>query len=67
MDFVDRALALVYQPRLDVRPATHLIVVGDVRVPRVQVRLETQPRMARVHFDVTPGARRTPWSPSPAA
>ena len=35
MDFVDRALSLVYQPRLDVRPATHLIVVGDVRVPRV--------------------------------
>ena len=23
MDFVDRALSLVYQPRLDVRPATH--------------------------------------------
>jgi N-acetylmuramoyl-L-alanine amidase len=59
MDFVDRALALVYQPRLDVRPATHLIVVGDVRVPRVQVRLETQPRLARVHFDVTPATPHT--------
>ena len=31
MDVVDRALSLVYQPRLDVRPVTHLIVVGDVR------------------------------------
>ena len=59
MDFVDRALALVYQPRLDVRQATHLIVVGDVRVPRVQVRLETQPRVARVHFDVTPSTPHT--------
>jgi len=59
MDFVDRALSLVYQPRLDVRPATHLIVVGDVRVPRVQVRLETQPRLARVHFDVTPSTPHT--------
>jgi N-acetylmuramoyl-L-alanine amidase len=59
MDFVDRALALVYQPRLDVRPVTHLIVVGDVRVPRVQVRLETQPRLARVHFDVTPATPHT--------
>jgi N-acetylmuramoyl-L-alanine amidase len=59
MDFVDRALSLVYQPRLDVRPVTHLIVVGDVRVPRVQVRLETQPRLARVHFDVTPSTPHT--------
>jgi N-acetylmuramoyl-L-alanine amidase len=59
MDFVDRALALVYQPRLDVRPATHLIVVGDVRVPRVQVRLDAQPRIARVHFDVTPSTPHT--------
>ncbi len=59
MDFVDRALGLVYQPRLDVRPRTHLIVVGDVRVPRVQVRLETQPRLARVHFDVTPSTPHT--------
>ena len=56
MDVVDRVLALVYQPRLEVRPATHLVLVGDVRVPRVQVRLENQPRIARVHFDVTPGA-----------
>src|SRR5688500_9103999 len=59
MDFVDRALSLVYQPRLDVRPATHLIVVGDVRVPRVQVRLDAQPRIARVHFDVTPSTPHT--------
>ena len=59
MDFVDRALSLVYQPRLDVRPATHLIVLGDTRVPRVQVRLETQPRVARVHFDVTPATPHT--------
>jgi len=56
MDVVDRVLALVYQPRLEVRPATHLVLIGDVRVPRVQVRLENQPRIARVHFDVTPGA-----------
>ncbi len=59
MDFVDRALALVYTPRLDVRPSTHLIVVGDARVPRVQVRLENQPRLARVHFDVTPATPHT--------
>ena len=30
-----------------------------MRVPRVQVRLETQPRLARVHFDVTPSTPHT--------
>lgn len=59
IEIVDKALALVYQPRLEVRPATHLILVGDVRVPRVQVRLENQPRIARVHFDVTPATPHT--------
>jgi N-acetylmuramoyl-L-alanine amidase len=60
MDFVDKALSLVYQPRLDVRPASHLIVVGDARVPRVQVRLDlSQPRLARVQFDVTPSTPHT--------
>jgi N-acetylmuramoyl-L-alanine amidase len=59
IELVDKALSLVYQPRLEVRPATHLILVGDVRVPRVQVRLETQPRIARVHFDVTPATTHT--------
>ena len=60
MDFVDRALSLVYQPRLDVRPGSHLIVVGDARVPRVQVRLDlSQPRLARVLFDVTPSTPHT--------
>jgi N-acetylmuramoyl-L-alanine amidase len=59
IEIVDKALALVYEPRLEVRPSTHLILVGDVRVPRVQVRLETQPRIARVHFDVTPATPHT--------
>jgi len=59
IELVDKALALVYQPRLELRPATHLILLGDVRVPRVQVRLETQPRLARVHFDVSPATPHT--------
>jgi N-acetylmuramoyl-L-alanine amidase len=54
VDFLDRVLALVHQPRLDVRPRSHLVVVGDVRVPRVSVRLETSPTLARVGVDVSP-------------
>lgn len=41
IDFIDRALALLYDARLDLRRATHLLVVGDLRVPRVTIRQET--------------------------
>jgi N-acetylmuramoyl-L-alanine amidase len=54
IDFLDRVLALVYQPRLEVRPRSHLVVVGDVRVPRVAVRLETSPGQARVTVETSP-------------
>jgi N-acetylmuramoyl-L-alanine amidase len=54
LDFLDRVLALVYQPRLDVRPRSRLVVVGDVRVPRVTVRLETSPSQARVTVETSP-------------
>jgi len=35
-----RALTLVYDTKLDLRKPSHLVVVGDLRVPRVQVRYE---------------------------
>jgi N-acetylmuramoyl-L-alanine amidase len=35
-----RALTLVYDAKLDLRKPSHLVVVGDLRVPRVQVRYE---------------------------
>jgi N-acetylmuramoyl-L-alanine amidase len=54
LDFLDRVLALVHQPRLDVRPRSRLVVVGDVRVPRVSVRLETTPTQARVSVEISP-------------
>ncbi len=59
IDFVDRALSLVYQPRLDVRPRSHIILVGDVRVPRVGVRLESLPNLSRVHIDIRPPTPHT--------
>jgi N-acetylmuramoyl-L-alanine amidase len=54
LDFLDRVLALVYQPRLDVRQRSRLVVVGDVRVPRVTVRLNTALNQARVDVDTSP-------------
>ena len=40
IEFIGRALALVVDQRLDLRAASRLLVVGDVRVPRVTVRVE---------------------------
>ena len=56
VDFVDRALALVYEPRLDVRARSRLIVVGDVRVPRVALRVSPQPGLTKLILDIAPQA-----------
>ena len=58
-DVIDRALATVYTPKLDLRPRARLIVVGDLRVPRVTVSVEPQPAQTRVTFDITPGTAHT--------
>ena len=47
IDFIDRVLALVYQPGLEVRPASRLVLVGGVRVPRVVVRVEASTGQTR--------------------
>lgn len=54
IDFVPRALAPALGTRLDLRRPSRLIVVGDVRVPRVTARIEPQGALARVTFDVLP-------------
>jgi N-acetylmuramoyl-L-alanine amidase len=54
IDFIDRALALVHEPKLDVRQRSRLIVIGDLRVPRVAVRLDAQPTGAHLTFDIAP-------------
>jgi N-acetylmuramoyl-L-alanine amidase len=53
-DFVDRALAIAYEPKLDVRARSRLIIVGDVRVPRVAMRVETQAGQTRLIVDIAP-------------
>lgn len=54
IEFISRALALVYDTRLDLRISSHLLVVGDLRVPRVSVRVEAAENRARLLFDITP-------------
>jgi len=57
VEFISRALAPIYDVRLDFRKPSHLLVVGELRVPRVAVRYEPQPAGARLIVDATP---RTP-------
>jgi N-acetylmuramoyl-L-alanine amidase len=40
VEFSNRALALVYDARLDLRKPSRLLIVGDLRVPRVTIRFE---------------------------
>lgn len=54
VDFIGRALAPIYDQRLELRRASHLLLVGDLRVPRVAIRLESQTATVRVTLDVTP-------------
>lgn len=53
-DFLPRALALVLDTRLDLRRSTRLLIVGDVRVPRVVARVDAGITNVAVTFEVTP-------------
>ena len=56
IEFVSRALASIYDTRLDYRPASRLLVVGDVRVPRVTALYEEAGGLLRVTLNITPKA-----------
>ena len=54
-----RALALVYDSKIDLRKPSHLVVVGDLRVPRVQLRYEAAGAVGHLTIDATPRAAST--------
>lgn len=58
IDLVARALPLVLEGRLEWRPASRLVVFGDLRVPRVVVRHEPLGRSVRVTIEVAPAGTR---------
>jgi N-acetylmuramoyl-L-alanine amidase len=58
-DFVSRALSLVSDTKMELRRSSRLIVVGEVRVPRVIARLEQAGAATRVTLDLSPGAPYT--------
>ena len=59
IDFVPRALAPALGTRLELRRPSRLIVVGDLRVPRITARIEPLGAIARVTFDVAPATPHT--------
>jgi N-acetylmuramoyl-L-alanine amidase len=59
LDVLNRALALVYDAKLEVRRDTRLILVGDLRIPRLVARAEDVGTETRVTFDMTPRATYT--------
>ena len=54
VEFISRALASVHDTKLDLRKASHLLIVGDVRVPRVTIRYEAIGTGVRLTIDAAP-------------
>jgi N-acetylmuramoyl-L-alanine amidase len=54
LDFLPRALGPALQTRIDLRRASRLLIVGDLRVPRVAARIDPSPAGTTVTFDATP-------------
>jgi N-acetylmuramoyl-L-alanine amidase len=54
VDFLPRALAGVMDTRLDWRRGSRLLVVGDLRVPRVVARIESGASGASITFEISP-------------
>jgi len=53
-DFLPRAMSLILDTRLDLRRAARLLIVGEVRVPRVVARVDAGTTNVAVTFEVTP-------------
>ena len=59
VDFIGRALSLVYESKLTLRRPSRLVVIGELRVPRVQVRYDAVGAGGRLTIDATPRAAGT--------
>ena len=54
VDFLPRALSTALATRIDYRRGVRLLIVGDMRVPRVVARLDAGTTNVAVTFEVTP-------------
>jgi len=56
-EFLPRAMSLILDTRLDLRRAAWLLIVGDVRAPRVVARVEAGTTNVTVTFEITPNTQ----------
>ncbi len=54
VDFVQRALAPVLGARVELRARSRLVLLGDIRVPRIAARIEPLGTLARLTLEVAP-------------
>jgi len=59
VEFLSRALSPIYDQRITLRPAARLVILGDLRVPRLAARIDAAGPPTRATFLVTPAARVT--------
>ena len=55
LDFINRALSPIADRRVEVRPRSGLVLLGDVDVPRVEARYRPRARIGRLSVETTPG------------
>jgi len=54
LDFISRALAPIYGQNLELRERSRLLLVGEVRVPRISVRYRSRGRTGQLNLEITP-------------
>ena len=59
VEFVSRALALVYDQNLELRRPSRLVIVGEVHIPQITVREEHLDNQVRVNFEIAPATDYT--------
>jgi N-acetylmuramoyl-L-alanine amidase len=59
LEFLNRALAPIYEAPIELRRPSRLVIVGTLTVPRLVVRQETQGQATRFIFEATPRAPST--------
>ena len=56
VEFLSRALGPIYDQRIDLRRTSRLLIVGDLRVPRVTARIDAPGPPTRATIEISPAA-----------
>lgn len=54
VEFINRAFALVYEEPIELRKPSRLLIVGKLRVPRIEARYQALGADLRITFDISP-------------